>query len=184
LCFHRLAPAEGDQGALGAPTDGAREVRRRGGAAAAGEDEFLERRQGTVPSIELYLQRLDLGILEERVTRNRKLSAEVEQIVLHLLQQRSHVGRNFLREHQADGTVQLVDVAERGDARAVLRHPGTVAQAGLAGVAGAGGDLREAMAHQEVRFASLSTSPCARRVRNGSPGVTSAASRSTAPFAP
>src|SRR5262245_36974628 len=69
----RLAPAERYQGALGAPAHRAREVRGGGGPAAARQDELLERRQGAVPCIELCLERLDLGFLEEGVSRNGKL---------------------------------------------------------------------------------------------------------------
>src|SRR5262249_2689024 len=111
------------------------------------------------------------------------------KIGLDLLERRSHLGGDLLGEDDADGAVQLVDVAERRDACAVLRDAGAVAQGRLAGGAGGGGAPREAMAHlaftlPEVAFASLSTSPCASRVRRRSPGFAWAASRSTAPLAP
>src|SRR6185295_17615365 len=53
---HWLAPAERDQGALGAPAHGAGKVPRRRGTAAARQDEFLERRQGAVPPFQGGLQ--------------------------------------------------------------------------------------------------------------------------------
>src|SRR6185503_15021529 len=45
---HRFGAAEGHHAALGAPARGAREVRQRGGARAARQDEFLERGQFAV----------------------------------------------------------------------------------------------------------------------------------------
>jgi hypothetical protein len=58
------------------------------------------------------------------------------------------------------------------------KHRIGIAQPGLAAIAGARGDLGQAMTHQDGFFASLSTSPCARRVRRRSPAFTSRASRS------
>src|SRR4030095_16731164 len=90
--------------------------------------------------------------------------------------------RQLLRKQHAERRVQLVDVAQRGDARVVLRHARAVAEAGLALVAGARGDLGEAMTHQ-LFFTSLSISPLASRVRTRSPGRTVDASRTTHPRA-
>jgi hypothetical protein len=122
-------------------------VRRGCGAAAARQNELLEGGQGAVPSFQGCLQFFHVFFGQQGVSRDGQFAAKIEQIVLDLLQHRSPVVRDLLREHDADGAVQLVDVAERRDARAVLRHAGAVAQARLAGVAGAGGDLREAVAH-------------------------------------
>jgi hypothetical protein len=82
------------------------------------------------------------------VLRDAQLASQVEKIVLHLLEHRSDLRRNLLGEQHADRAIQLVDLAERGDARAVLSDPRAVPEAGLAGVAGAGGDLRQAVSHQ------------------------------------
>jgi hypothetical protein len=54
---YRLVPAERDQGALGAPAHGAGKVRRRRGAAAAGEDELLQRWKLGIPAFEFGLER-------------------------------------------------------------------------------------------------------------------------------
>ena len=56
------------------------------------------------------------------------------------------VGQRFGEQH-AQRRIELVDVADRVDARRVLGHARAVAEAGRAGVAGARDDLREAMAH-------------------------------------
>src|SRR6185503_15252651 len=66
----RLAAAERHQGPFGAPADRAREVRRSRGAAAPWQDELLERCKLSVPALDMSLERLDLGILEERVPGN------------------------------------------------------------------------------------------------------------------
>src|SRR5262245_4052843 len=180
----RLGAAQGHEGALGAPAHRAREVGRSGGAAAAGQDELLERRELAIPFLDRVFQAFYLLVLQKRVPGNGELAAEVEQVVLHLLEHGPHLRGNFFRKNQSDTAVQLVDVAEGGDARAVLRHPGAVAKPGFARVPGARGDLREAVAHQEFLFTSLSTSPFASRVRSRSPALASRASRSTVPSAP
>ena len=80
----------------------------------------------------------------------RHLAAEVEQVVLDAGQRLAHVVGQFLAEQQADDRVEFVDVAERGDARCILADARAVAEAGGAGVAGAGVDLgRESVAHGE-----------------------------------
>ena len=83
-----------------------------------------------------------MSLGDHRVARDADLAAEVEQVVLDLQQRRAHGPGELLREQQAEGGIELVDVAERLDARAVLAHARPVTQAGLAGVAGAGGDFR------------------------------------------
>jgi hypothetical protein len=67
--------------------------------------------------------------------------------MLHVRQQRAHVLGQFLAQQQADDGVGLVDLAQRVDAQAVLGDALAVAQAGGAGVAGAGVDLGEAVTY-------------------------------------
>ncbi len=52
-----------------------------------------------------------------------------------------------LGEQEPQRRIELVDAADRLDARRILRDPRAVAQAGRAGIAGARDDLGEAMAH-------------------------------------
>src|SRR5688572_20488847 len=155
----RLAPPERYQRPFRAPAYGARKMGGRGGAAAARKDELLERGELAVPALQRGIERIHLRLAQNRVPRDAELAAEVEKIVLHLFEHRAHFRRHLLREHQADGAVQLVDIAERGDASVVLGHALAVSEAGLAGVAGARGDLGQSVAHQERFFTSLSSSP-------------------------
>src|SRR5574341_539505 len=108
------------------------------------------------------------------MTRDAQLAAQVEKVVLNFDQRLAHLGGQLLGEQHPERGIQLVDLAEGGDARVVLRHARAVAEAGLAGVAGARGDLREAVAHQRF-FTSLSMRPCAKAVVMRSPSRTARA---------
>jgi hypothetical protein len=79
--------------------------------------------------------------LEQLVAGDGQLAAEVEQLVLDLDQQRAHIGGHVLAQQQADVRVEFVHVAHGVHAQAVLGHAGVVAQAGGAGIAGAGCNL-------------------------------------------
>ncbi len=185
---HLLALAELDQRALGAPADGARKMCRRGRSRAARQDEFLERRQLGVPALDGRFQALDLRLAEDRVARDADFAAQVEEIVLHVAQGLAHLRRRVFGEHQADGAVQLVQVAQGAHPRRRLGDARAVAEAGLAAIAGARGDLRQAMRHasdyrSSVFFTLLCTLPCARVVKMSSPCAVFDASRSTLPAA-
>jgi hypothetical protein len=68
--------------------------------------------------------------------------------------------RQVFAEQDAEAGVQLVDLADGVDAQAVLGRPAAVAEAGGAGVAGAGDDLGKAVA---LAFAvALSLLVCSR----------------------
>ena len=67
----------------------------------------------------------------------REVGAEVEEIVLHPLQRRRRRRPRACEPRQPEGGVELVDRAVGGDPQRRLRHPGAVAERGLAGVAGA-----------------------------------------------
>jgi len=136
-----------DDRALGAPAHRAADVRQRRRAAAAGQDELGQPRQVRVVVGQPRIEPCHLRVLEHRVAGNAQLAAEVEQVVLDVGQIRAHVVGQLLRQQHADGRVQLVDIAHRRHAQAVLARSAAVAETGGAVVAGAGGDLREAVAH-------------------------------------
>ena len=54
---------------------------------------------------------------------------------------------HLLGEHQAERRIELVEVAKRLDARVVLGNARAVSKPGLARIAGARGDFREAVTH-------------------------------------
>jgi hypothetical protein len=67
--------------------------------------------------------------------------------VLDAGEQFAHIGGQVLAEDHAEQRVEFIDVAHGGDARRVLGGARTVAEAGGAGIAGAGVDFREAVSH-------------------------------------
>src|SRR5690606_31062157 len=85
-------------------------------------------------------------------------AAQVEQIVLDTVQQRIDRGWQRSGAPQADGAVQLVHIAQGGDARGVLGDTGLVAQAGGAVVTGTGGYDGNADRHQGLLGGTASMS--------------------------
>ena len=135
-----------DHGALGAAADGSAEVGQRGGAGAAGQDEFLEHRQVGVEFLGQRFEPADLNVLDDFVARHAKLAAEIEEVVLDVEQRSLHrMGQVFAEQH-AEAGIQLVDFADGVDAQAVLGRAAAVAEAGGAGVTGAGDDFGKAVA--------------------------------------
>src|SRR5258708_40053727 len=122
----------------------------RGGA--GGEDEFLEAGQRGVEPVEQCLEPLHLAFGHGGAAWNRDVPAQIEQIVLDILENRAYFFGNLLGEQHADRRIELVDLAQRDDARAVLARSRTVAEARFAGIAGTGVDLREAVAHGREAF--------------------------------
>src|SRR5574343_546477 len=142
----RFGGVQADHGAFGAPADSAAEVGEGGGAGAAGQDEFLEHRQVGVEGFGLIFKTGDLGVLDDFHARQAELAAEVEQVVLAIKQGGTHGVRQFFAEQDSEAGVEFVNFADGVDAQAVLGRPATVAKAGGAGIAGAGDDLRQAVA--------------------------------------
>ena len=141
---------EGDQTAFGAAAHGAAVVGLRCGARAAGEDEVLERRQRFVPRIQCGFELVDLFAADHAHAGDAHFAAQIEEVVLHVGEVGAYVVGQGFGEQQADAGVELVDFAQRVDAQAVLGNPLAVAEAGGAGVAGAGVDLGEAVSHVDV----------------------------------
>ena len=146
---HGVVAGQGDRLALGPAHDGAGQVATRGGLASRRQDEVLQRRQIVVVMVQLPLQRLDIVAGDGGMARDAQLAAQVEQLVLHGGQQGADVVRHTGHGQQhADGRIGFVHRAVGGHARGVLAHARAVAQPGAAVVAGAGVDLREAVAHR------------------------------------
>src|SRR3989449_596190 len=150
-----------EQLALGAAAHGARLVEEPVDPAATRQDERLERRQIFLTPIHEGLELLHLAFadsehaLVDGVGRRRQLAAEVEELVLDLSQDFVEPAVPFaLGEplgvedpHEPDDGVQLVDRAVGDDARRVLRDALAADQGGLALVAGARVDARDADRH-------------------------------------
>ena len=120
-----------------------------------GQNEVLQRPQLFVPHIDGRLQAFHFRQVQRLVTGHRQLATQVEQAVLTRRQHLGHFIQPVLgkpRQQQPQLAVQAVHLANRFDPRVVLGHPTAVAQAGFAFVAGAGIDLRKAVAHVIAPF--------------------------------
>src|SRR5215470_9244192 len=78
-----LAGCGRNEAALGASAYGARDMAERRSAAAAGQDEVLERRQLRVVLVEQPLQPRDVRRCDALVAGNGELAAQLEQVVLN-----------------------------------------------------------------------------------------------------
>src|SRR5262245_21657503 len=115
------------------------------GTCAAGKDELLQRREGGVEAVEQAFEPRDLRFGHARAPGNTDVSAEIEEVVLHIDQGIAHLLRQLLHEQHTDHRIELVDFAERSNAWVVLRYARSVAEPRLSGVARARVDLREAV---------------------------------------
>ena len=130
-------------------------------APAARQDERLERRQIFLAPVHELLELLDLALADlehsfvDGVGWRGQLAPQVEELVLDLSQHfvEPAVALALVEPlgvehaHQADDGVELVDRAVGHDARRVLRDPLAADQGGLALVAGASVDARDADGH-------------------------------------
>ena len=115
----------------------------RGGPASARQDEFGQPWQGGIVMGQPVVELGHLGCLEQGIARDGEFTTQVKQVVLDMEQRGADVlGQIRFGQQQADGAVQFVHVAQRGDARRVLGRAGPVAQAGGAVVSRAGGNDR------------------------------------------
>ena len=92
-----------------------------------------------------------MRVADGAIAGNGQFAAEVEQVVLDFDQARSDVRGQRFREQYAEHRVEFVDGADGFDARRVLRHARAVAEAGGPGIAGAGHDFGEAVAHWDTQ---------------------------------
>src|SRR4029077_9658309 len=113
LGAHALRSCERPYTTLGAARDGPGQMAGCRGGASAGEDELLERRQAVVEIVERALQASHVLSRDGSMAGDAKLTAEVEELMLHLGQAggycRWELGRG---EKHADGTVELIDGTE------------------------------------------------------------------------
>ncbi len=137
----RRARGEVDERALGAAADGARDVRERGRARAARQDEFLERRERRVAALDRRLEPRDVRVAERRVTRESTARRPGR---------RGRAGRSMRSSRSAAGSSSAsrspsVELSSSTSPIAAIRarvlgHARPVAEAGGPGVAGAGDD--------------------------------------------
>ena len=132
------------QTALGAAADAAADVRSRSRAAAAGQHELGERRQGFVQDRNRRLQAFDARC--RQFADHRQVGAEIEELLLNLAQLGGQVVVANLGEQNADLTVELIDVADGGEDGIALRPLAAVGQLAFATVALAGGHPADAVA--------------------------------------
>ena len=129
------------------------DVRVRCAGAPARQDELGQRRQGAVHR---------LGVLFEKFSGWRRylpergqMCAEIEQLLLNLLQRRIEIRIVKVADQHAEVAVELVDVTHRREDRLVLRQLRAVCKARFAAVALARGDFRDAVfcfRHQTTRL--------------------------------
>src|SRR5205814_5120484 len=108
------------------------------------EDEAPELLERRVRLVAVGLEPVDVVLCDAQLPvarrkRDREVGAQVEELVLESLEARAR-----LDPGPAEQRVQLVDGAVRLDERIELRDAGAVAERGLAGVAAAGVDARQA----------------------------------------
>ncbi len=143
------AGPERDHAPLGATADGARQVQQRARRRSARQNEPAQRRQLCLETIDRLLEPLDVGVGDRRLrdalrdARRRigEARPEREQILLHRLDERRHVGVHASRPRGAQAGVHLVHLAVRIDPRVGLGDPRVVEQRRLAGIAGLCVDL-------------------------------------------
>ena len=110
--------------------------------AAARQDELLQARQIGIECVQIGLETIDELLRDRTVTGDAQLTAEFEQVMLHLGQQTANrLGHCIAGEHDADGTVRFIHGAISFHARTVFGNTAAVAKAGRAVVAGSGVDF-------------------------------------------
>ncbi len=138
---------------LGAARHGAAHMRLRGRLRAAGQNELGQRRQFGVVVFQRVIKRGHLLGFEQRHAGHRKLAAEIEQIVLHLREQGVDGRRQPHAAQQPEMRIQLIDLAQRLNARGRFQTARAVPQPGGARVASAGGYGGEAQPHDQAASA-------------------------------
>src|SRR5262249_46785990 len=102
--------------------------------------------------------------------RDTYLAAQVEEIVLDRRERGTHVARDALGQHAADGAVQLVDLAHGPYARRVLLHARAVAQARGPVVTGPRHDLAQPSRHGGILKLDTQTQSLRRVTRDSDIG--------------
>ena len=121
---------------------------RSGGLTAPRENEVFQGREPGVEGVEFALEARNVRVLNDAQSRNAELSTEIEQVVLHLGQGRSHgAWQTGGGEREANGAVGLIDRAIGLHPERVLRDALPVAEPGGPVVPRARVDLAESIAH-------------------------------------
>ena len=94
-----------------------------------------------------FFEARDVLIGHGDVAWNGQLAPKIEQIVLDVGEKRGQRLRQRLRQQHAERRIELVDGANRMDARRIFRDARPVPQAGGSGISGARDDLGQPMAH-------------------------------------
>src|SRR5262245_24625053 len=103
--------------------------------------------QPGVETVESVFEPIHVRLAHDRVAGDRKLAAEIEKIVLDVVDASPNGFRQLVRQQHAERAVQFVDRADSFDARRVLRDARTVGESRGAGVARARVNPGEAVAH-------------------------------------
>jgi hypothetical protein len=148
-------------------------------ARAAGEHEFLERRQCRVQRVEVVLELAYVLARDLLVAWQREFGADLEELVLNARHTGADRGRYpGLRQQQTERAIRLIDVAECFDPRIRLVDALAVSETRRTVVAGTRIDLAEAMAHnRSVRGARVVA-----RSAYGGMAIDAPANRSLAPW--
>jgi hypothetical protein len=121
------------------------------GTGPAGKDEICQRGQIGVVLLEQLFQALYLGFRYVLEPGNAQFAAKVEQVVLNSQQFLSGIVGQRFAQQDAQAGVEFIDIAERLNSRGILGDPRAVTQTGGAGVASAGKDLCQSIAHRNSR---------------------------------
>ena len=159
--------AQADDPSLGATADRSRQMQQCAGRAAARQDETTERRQLRLELVDALFDLPDRGIVDlclddaggDAVTGVCQLGADGVQIALEGDQQRIEFRIDAGRAGDADGGVELVDLAVGIDARIRLRDTRAVEETGLTTVSAARVDL-----HATIILAAAAGDPLAAAV--------------------
>ena len=139
--------SQGIHPAFGAPADSAGMVTGGRRRAAAGQDEFLERRKIAVHIVEYRLQEFDTFGRDNLLSGQAQLTADIEQPVLYRCQIGPDRIRQVMYQQLPDKTVQFIDAANGLDPLMVLVDASAITQAGSAVISGTCIDFRKPVAH-------------------------------------
>src|SRR6202047_3018553 len=121
------------------------------GLAAAGQDEFLERGQLRVETVQFFFQPVDMRRPDHDMAGNAQFTAEIEQVVLY----RSQAAPDFRRQsgHAYDHsqrTIGFINGAVGLDPQALLGDTSSVPEAGAAIIARARINFAKPIAHDST----------------------------------
>ena len=158
-------------------------MRQRRATRTRGQDELLQLGQLRVVVRQGRVQRGHRLGLEQLKTGDGQLAAQIEQLVLHLDQHVTHVGRHVFAQQHANVGVELVHLAHGVHTQTVFGYAQVVAQTRRAVVAGAGGNLRQTLAHKSLCKVRLKVQSDCPPLCPGPPGMALTGSHASLPLA-